>query len=210
MNFRKHSYNIGFFYCQSQMGRFPAIVLKAKKGYYFCDMDKASKKEIQEIKTKILREKEKITDIKQLTHKEIDREFLPSIWELSEKELATFIAENLSSLAQLKDTRPDKKSVTSHRKMVGKIIVGIKRFFLKMGSAYSNVLLDKQIQFNQRVVELCQALSLRIGEFEKKISLMERRIQDCEENIVIVKDKKEGLRLSEDRPEDTGTENHQD
>jgi hypothetical protein len=152
-------------------------------------MDAESKKEIQEIKAKILREKEKITDINQLIHKEIDREFQPSVWELSEKELDIYIAENLSVLSQNWDTRPDKKSISSHRKVMGKLIVRIKRILFKMGTAYSNVLLDKQVQFNQKVVELLQGVFLRQAELEKKISKLEKKVRDCEENIVIANDK---------------------
>lgn len=152
-------------------------------------MNEESKKEIQEIKTKIRQEKEKITDIKQLSLKEIDREFQPSVWELSEKELEIFIVEYLSDLTQNLDTRPDKKSITSHRKVVGKMIVWLKRILFKMGAAYSNVLLDKQVQFNQKVVELLQGFFLRQTELEKKISKLEKRVRDCEENIVIANDK---------------------
>ena len=171
------------------MGCIARIVLWAKKGYHFCDMDEESKKDIQEIKKEILQEKENIFDIKQLIHKEIDREFRPSIWDLSEKELEIFVAENLSHLVQNFDTRPDMKSITSHRKVVGKIIVGIKRFLFKTGTAYSNVLLAKQVQFNQTVVELLQGVFLRQAELEKKISKLEKRVRDCEENIVIANDK---------------------
>ena len=58
-----------------------------------------------------------------------------------------------------------------------------------MGKAYSNVLLDKQVQFNQKVLKLLQGVFLRQTGLEKKISKLEKRVRDCEENIVIVNDK---------------------
>jgi hypothetical protein len=159
-------------------------------------MDEESKKKIQEIKAKIIQEKEKITDIKQLSQKEIDREYQPNVWELSEKELELFIAEKLSGISQSWDVKPDRQSISSHRKVVGKMIVWIKRILLKTGSAYSNMLLDKQVQFNQKLVELLQGFFLRLSELDKKISDLEKRIRDCEENIVIAKDK--GIENSQD------------
>ena len=83
-------------------------------------MDEAVIKEINRLKEEIYRQKDKIIDIKELVKSEIDRDFGVDLWELSEKELDNEMGTRLSFLNDDIDPRPDSKSITSHRRILGK------------------------------------------------------------------------------------------
>ena len=82
-------------------------------------MEETIVKEIQRLKKEMYKRKEEISDIKKLVNKEIDQEFYSNLSELSEKELETYIEECLSSINRNIDPKPEKKSITSHRKILG-------------------------------------------------------------------------------------------
>ena len=56
--------------------------------------------------------------MKKLVNKEIDREFHTDLGKLSERELETYIGECLSSINRDIDSKLDKESLTSHRKIL--------------------------------------------------------------------------------------------
>jgi len=159
-------------------------------------MEETIVKEIQRLKKEMYKRKEEISDIKKLVNKEIDREFYSNLSELSEKELETYIEECLSSINRNIDPKPEKKSITSHRKILGKPIILIKRVLLKIIGFYIDLILDKQTQFNQQSVALYQALLLRLRQNKERIKQIEEKVSDCEENLDIILDKLKDLHLS--------------
>jgi len=149
-------------------------------------MDETIIKEINRLKDDLYRQKEKITDIKELVKSEIDRDFDVDLWELSEKELDNEMGDRLSFLNDDIDPRPDAKSITSHRRILGKPIVLFKRIIMKLASAYTNSLLEKQRRFNEQLVAFHLASFIRFRHNEKKIKAIEEKIKTLEEDQEIL------------------------
>jgi hypothetical protein len=160
-------------------------------------MDESIAKEIEKLKKDIGLKKERIQDIKKLANKEIDRSFPSDLEELSEKELDSYLEEYLGSLDKSFDPTPDKMSFTSHRKILGKPIILLKRLLLKASGVYINLILDKQKKFNQQSIVFYRALLLRIRRNQSKIKHLEQRISECEANLVIFSKKLEELSYHE-------------
>jgi hypothetical protein len=166
-------------------------------------MKEAMAKEIQRLKNELYKKKEEIRDLKKLVNKEIDREFQSDLGELSDRELETYAGEFYSSAERNMDLRLDKESITSHRKIFGKLIVQIKRALLRITGVYSYIdpFLDKQIQFNRQSFALHQASILRLRRVKDKMKQIEEKISDCEENLVIIMNKMEDLPLRREQHE---------
>lgn len=156
-------------------------------------MDKSIAKEIEKLKKDIYLKKEKIQDIKKLANREIDREFVPDLEEFSEKELDFYLQEYLAAMDKSFDPTPDKKSFISHRKILGKSIILLKRLLLKVTGVYINLILDKQKKFNQQGIVFHRAILLRLKRNRQKIKHIEQRISECEGNLIILSKKLEDL-----------------
>jgi hypothetical protein len=149
-------------------------------------MDKSIAKEIEKLKKDIYLKKERIQDIKELVKKEIDRHFTPIIEEFSEKELDSYLEEHLASMDKSFDPIPNKTSFASHRKILGKPIILLKRLLLKLTGIYVNLILDRQKKFNQQSIVFYRAMLLRLKRNRQKIKLIEQRISECEGELDIL------------------------
>ena len=107
--------------------------------------------EIKRLKKEIHNRKDKINNIQELVNKSIDREFRTNLWELSERELDFEMGNLLSFMNEDIDPRPDKKVITSHRKIIGRFIVIIKKALIKILNLYTNTILEKQRRFNEKI-----------------------------------------------------------
>jgi hypothetical protein len=159
------------------------------------EKEKAIEKELQRLKEEIGQKKQKVHDIKELVRKEIDLEFFPPLEELSEKELEPYFDKYLSLLEGSLDPHPDKKSLTSHRKILGKPIILMKQFLLRMTGVYTytSLFLEKQKNFNQQSFALYRALLGRLRKNTEKIKHIEERIIDCEVNLMTLSKKLKDL-----------------
>lgn len=145
-------------------------------------MDEKTLKEINRLKEELFKQKQQAAGIKELVKKEIDRDFSVDLWELSERELDNEMGSRLSSLNDDIDPRPDSKTITSHRKILGKPIVFIKRMVMKIVSGYTNSILEKQRRFNEQVVAFHLASFIRSRHNEKKIGAIEEKLKTLEED----------------------------
>jgi hypothetical protein len=159
-------------------------------------MDESVVREIQRLKEEIFRRKEEIQDIKELVKREIDRQFQVDLGELSERELGPELEKTLFSIENNIYPKPDIKSFKSHRKMLGKPILWLKRRFIRAISFYIDVILDKQKQFNKDSLALHKASLNRLGRSEELAKQIEKRLSHCEENVVIIINRLEDLQSS--------------
>ncbi len=149
-------------------------------------MDERIIKEINRLKEEIYRQKEKVSDIKELVTGEIDRDFPVDFWELSERELDNEMGNRLSFLNDDIDTRPDAQSITSHRRILGKPIVLIKRLVMKIAGFYTNTILEKQRSFNEQLVAFHLASFIRFRHNERKIKEILEKIKTLEEDQELI------------------------
>ena len=145
-------------------------------------MDEQIIKEINRLKEEIYQQKEKVSDIKGLVKKEIDRDFPVDFWELSERELDNEMGNRLSFLNDDIDTRPDPQSITSHRRILGKPIIFFKRLVMKIAGFYTNTILEKQRSFNEQLVAFHLASFIRFRHNERKIKEIREKLKTLEEN----------------------------
>jgi len=157
-------------------------------------MEEAIVKEIQRLKEELEKKKREVRDLTELIHKELDRPFPANVEELSERELETYVAEHFPSLKTSPDTKPDKKPITSHRKIFGKPIVFLKQFLLKSVVDYNDLFLAKQVQFNRQSIDLYQALLLQARNNKKRMKQVQEKISSFEENLAVLGAKLEDLR----------------
>lgn len=149
-------------------------------------MDERIIKEINRLKEEIFQQKDKVSDIKELVKEEIDRDFPVDLWELSERELDNEMGNRLSFLNDDIDTRPDAQSITSHRRILGKPIVLIKRLVMKIAGFYTNTILEKQRSFNEQLVAFHLASFIRFRHNERKIKEILEKIKTLEEDQELI------------------------
>lgn len=137
-------------------------------------------KEIQHLKDDLFRRKKDIQDIEKLVNKEIDKEFPVDILGLSEREFKAYIQEWFSK--KYPKLEFDFKFITSHRKILGKPIVLIKRLVLKLIEFYLNNIFKKQTHINQQPLVLFQNSKHNM----KIISQIIEKFGDSNENLAIM------------------------
>jgi hypothetical protein len=154
-------------------------------------VEKNITKEMTKLKKELYDKKEEIRDINELANKEIDRKLHSPLEDFSERELESLMDEQHSFLANSVNPLPEKMVVTSHRKIIGKPIVWIKRRLLNAVSAYAYIkpIMVKQTAFNQKCIELYRTLILHQKKFRKKINNMEERVSECEAHLDIISKK---------------------
>jgi len=151
-------------------------------------MDERIIEELDRLKEEIYRQKEKAADIKELVKTEIRRDFPVDFWELSERELDNEMGSRLSFLNDDIDTRPEARSITSHRRILGKPIVFIKRLVMKITGFYTNTILEKQRSFNEQLVAFHLASFIRFRHNERKIKEILEKLKALEEDQELILD----------------------
>lgn len=145
-------------------------------------MNEQLRKEINRLREELYKQKEKISDIKKLAGKEIDRDFPIDLWELSEIELDNEMGNRLSFLNQDIDPRPDANSITSHRRFLGKPIILFKRMIMKIAGFYTNTILEKQRRLNEQLVVFHLASFIRFRRNERKIEEIREKLKALDED----------------------------
>ncbi len=156
--------------------------------------------QIKDAKDEIFRSIEEKESIKKLVKSEIDRDFHIDPWELSHRELDNLMGRRLSFLNDDSDPTPDPANITSHRKILGKPIVFVKRIIMKLAGAYTNSILEKQRRFNDQLVAFHLAAFVRFQYNEKKIKELEERIKDFEDDRELLLDELKNIRRKIDSP----------
>lgn len=149
-------------------------------------MDEQIKDKIKQLIDEIGKQKDSVSNLKELLNKEIDKDFPINLWELSNRELDSEMGSRLSFLNDDIDTRPTTQSITSHRGLIGKPIVFVKRLFLKLAGFYTNTLFEKQLRFNEQLVAFHLASFIRFRNNEKQIEILMDKIKKLEEEQQIV------------------------
>jgi len=171
-------------------------------------MEDSLKKEVKRLKEELARKKEEARSIADLVKEEIDLRFVHDPRELSERELEGFIEENLLPLKENIDVNPDPMVLTSHRKVLGRPILSLKRTFMKMIRFYTQLITPKQTRFNEHSAALLEALIARSRRNREELRAIAERIGRLEENIVLLraalKDLKAGLETRKDRAAGAG------
>ncbi len=143
------------------------------------------KANIASLKEKLLRKKQEIEDIEKLINKKLIDEKTEdnsrvNFLELSEDELINEMVSRLFSLGENTDCTP-RGEIRSHRKIIGVLIVLLKKIVRKITSPYTNLLLERQKKFNEELATYQLASFIRFKFIDDRLKMLERQLIELKE-----------------------------
>ncbi|MCP4214601.1 MAG: hypothetical protein GY765_08085 [bacterium] len=156
-------------------------------------MDEQFEKELNQLKEEFYKRKEAVSGIRGLVTETMDRDFPTNFWELSPKELDGEMGTRLSFMNADIDPRPDKQAITSHRKILGKLIVPFKKIIMKFLDKYTNTLLEKQWRMNDQQVAFHLATFVRLRHNEDMVNALQEKMKFLEEEMELFSERLDGL-----------------
>ena len=144
------------------------------------DKKEQIKQQIGSWKKELKDQKEQIDKVENLINKKIDRNFDVNLWELSEKELDLEMGNRLSMLNEDIDIMRQEK-ITSHRKVLGLLIVPIKKLARKILLPDVSPFFERQKLFNEGLVAYLLASFIRFRSMEKRLRKLEQDIAEAED-----------------------------
>lgn len=140
-------------------------------------MDERIEREIRNLKEEYGRIRESAGSLRELVHEPIDTPIRVDFWELSERELDQEMGERLSRLNDDIDCRPP-SDISSHRRVIGPLIVLAKKMMKKIFSPDTDKLFVRQNRFNGDLVAFHLASFIRLRHLEKRIDELEERSRE--------------------------------
>lgn len=135
---------------------------------------------IAAVKEELLATRARIGSVAGLFNEPIDRPHAVNLWSLSDRELEQRLARLLSFQNSDMDPHPLPHHVSSHRRRLGPLIVGIKRLIMKLFRPISGPLLTPQQNFNQMEVEYNLGCFIRLGQLDQRMGQLEETVQRLE------------------------------
>ena len=86
--------------------------------------------------------------------------------------------EEFKNLEDLADLPVEGLPIHSHRKFLGWLIIGVKKFFRYWTRKYSDAVFARQTNFNLRVTDILFSMKERIEYLERRQEELEKKIQD--------------------------------
>ncbi len=148
---------------------------------------------IQNLKFKLSEQKKTTDTLDTLIKQRIDRDV--DLWEYNDSELDKEIWNRFSSLKKYSDCLSE-EMIVSHRKIVGWMIVLIKKIFRKITAPYSNLLLGTQKRFNQDLTIFLLAFILRLQMIHKRLAELETTTPESIKNQKELQDELMSLKKS--------------
>jgi len=145
-------------------------------------MDEQIKDEIAKLKEYYQDRKSSIGSLEELAGKPVQHHFPVDLWQLSDSELDGEMGKRLGFLNDDIDCRPT-PAITSHRRIIGPLIVFCKKIVFKLLRPYTNTLFDRQNRFNEQLVAFHLATFIRLRRLEEKVLNLERQGQELKEQV---------------------------
>jgi len=168
-------------------------------------MDETAEREIRRLKDDLLKKKGEIEDLRALVNREIDREFQTEALDLTERELEPFIEKSLRDMKDNLILKADPGTLKSHRRILGRPVLFLKRTFMTWADVYFKMTLKKQSLYNQSTFDLLKVLILRSRWSKEKLKDLEKRLAGCEESLVVVIHRLDDLRERLEKGNDPGS-----
>jgi hypothetical protein len=144
--------------------------------------DEALRRKLGFLKEELMRQKERIKEMKDLIGRKTEAHHENDLWEMSGKELDHEMGELLTYLDQDIDCLSPEK-ITSHRKIAGKLIVWAKRIVTRIILLFFSGVLQRQRRFNQCAVRFQLASFIRFRRLEKELEGIEKMMPEIEEQL---------------------------
>lgn len=143
-------------------------------------MDEHIVNELDRIKEELTQKREQLQTVEQLVTDPIDRDYPIDLWQLSPRELDAEMGDRLSALNGSIDPRPTSDSITSHRRIIGKPIVMIKKIVMRLFQPAIDTMLEKQRQFNEQAVAFHLASFIRMRQIEQTVKELEETLGELD------------------------------
>jgi len=135
------------------------------------------KKTLQELRDVYAAEIKKSPAIDQLVMEPLDREIVTDFWKLSNAEIEREMWNRLSLLDADADCLPG-GPIDSHRPLLGKPIVLLKKIIRRLTSPYSSMLLQKQNRLNRELVTFLLLGFLKFRHLDQRLRQIEEKLAD--------------------------------
>jgi len=145
-------------------------------------MDEQGKAEIARLKEYYRARKEAASTLEELAGKPIRHHFPVDLWQLSDSEIDGEMGKRLSFLNDDIDCRPT-PDITSHRRILGPVVVLFKKILFKILRPYSNTLFTRQNRFNEELVAFHLATFIRLRRLEERWLRQEQQGQEIKERL---------------------------
>ena len=129
-------------------------------------------KQIQRIKTALAEKRASIQDFETLIGEKVEGE----LWGFSEKALEKAVWDSFFYLERNKDCL-EEEPLTSHRRLVGRVIVLFKKTWRTLFRPYSKMILKRQNRFNRELIQLLLASLLRIEKIKERLDALEAKAE---------------------------------
>ncbi|MBN1195986.1 MAG: hypothetical protein JXA62_01115 [Candidatus Aminicenantes bacterium] len=149
------------------------------------------KAEIQDIKKDVSIWYRSAAGVADLAGEIIDRYYPVDLWEMSDRELSAWMGDQLSILNDAIDPRPVPSEITSHRRLLGPIIVRGKRLIMKVLNLYTHSILERQRRFNTDCVALQLASYIRLRRVQSSLDQITRQLAEKRELESLQREKTE-------------------
>ena len=141
------------------------------------------KQELAEIKGLIRQQKEKAATLEELTGRgDLTGDYRVNFWELSPAELDREMGARLSAMNEDIDIRP-RGDITSHRRILGPLIVAFKKLLRRLTAPYINLILDRQRRFNEDLVNFHLATFIRLRQTDERLRAFQEELRALREKV---------------------------
>ena len=137
------------------------------------NMNEELKEEIARLKEAYGARKDEARSLEELAGGPVRHHYPVDLWSLSDSELDNEMGKRLGFLNDDIDCRPT-TAVTSHRRVIGPVIVFLKKLLLKALRPYTNSLFVRQNRFNEQLVAFHLASFIRLRRMEERLRQLER------------------------------------
>ena len=141
------------------------------------NMDEPIKAEIAKLKETYRVRKDGAASLEELAGQPVQHHFAIDLWQLSDSELDGEMGKRLSFLNDDIDCRPT-PAITSHRRLIGPLIVFCKKIVFTLLRPYTNTLFDRQNRFNEQLVAFHLASFIRFRRLEEKTRRLEQQADE--------------------------------
>ena len=141
-------------------------------------MEEQTKEKIARLKEDLRRAKDSASTLEELAGRPLQHHYPIDLWALSDSELDGEMGKRLGFLNEDIDCRPG-MDITSHRRLIGPVIVWFKKALLKVLRPYTNSLYVRQNRFNEQLVAFHLASFIRFRRLEERALRLEQEVNEA-------------------------------
>jgi len=144
------------------------------------DKDNEAKNEIAALKADLRSARDAARSLEELAGGPLRHHYPIDLWSLSDSELDGEMGKRLSFLNEDIDCRPT-VAISSHRRLIGPLIVFGKKLLLKVLRPYTNSLFVRQNRFNEQLVAFHLATFIRLRRLDENLKRLEQLAGETQE-----------------------------